>query len=291
MANRAHRYLKGTRVSSEELAPGLQRIHLSNRLIRAFNFEVNCFRVDDLLVDSAYHHDGPALIEALAAAKLRGIALTHHHEDHCGNAAALATQHACPIYLGRPELRQTEGLNRLLPYRRLWWGSPTPYSPRPMPVELSTAQRTLIALPTPGHSATHTAFFDPESGWALVGDLYLSAGVTPTMPQENPGELAASLRRLAELRPRHMANAHGKIVHDPVARLGEKAERLDTAAAEVRRLHSAGAGVDEIVARVFGPPGPQICFSQWMSQGDYSYRCFVQGSLREARAAGPLAGA
>ena len=278
---RAH--LQGTRVRVEEIRRGLLRIRVSNRLLRFFSFEVDVFLFDELLIDTGYRHERHAFLEALAERRVRAIALTHHHEDHSGNAGVLARRFGAPVFLARPELRWTEGLAHLLPYRQVWWGEPAAYAPRPMPAELETGARTVLAVPTPGHSATHTAIFDPDSGVALVGDLYLSAGVTPVLQEEDPLAQVASLRRLAALRPRLLLNAHGKIVEDAVAALEGKAERLEQAVESVRRLHAEGVAPEEIEARLF-PPSRATRFAAWMTQGDYSYGCLVRAALRPTAA-------
>ena len=279
MFSTARSLLFRPRATVEILAPGVQRLRLSNRFLRPMGFDVELFLVDELLVDSGHRHQSSEVLALLAERPQRALALTHHHEDHSGNAGLIAARHGCPIYLARPELRATEGVGGLPLYRRFWWGWPAPYRPEPMPAELDTGARALLALPTPGHSATHSVFFDPDSRLALVGDLFLSERLTPVMRQERPALLAASLRRLAKLRPRRIANAHGKVIDDPEPLLHLKADRLDAAAERVRSLHRAGVGEAEIVARVIPAPSRHDRFSEWMSQGDYSYRCFVRGCL------------
>ncbi len=271
------------RVNSEQLAPGVHRVRLSNSLLDLLGFRVEFFLVDELLIDTGHRHQRREVLDLLAGRRLRAIALTHHHEDHTGNAGPLAARHDCPVYLARPELLATEGLDRLPLYRRFFWGRPAPYVPEPMPDELDTGSRSLLALRTPGHSATHTVLFDPDSGLALVGDLFLSERLTPTMPREQPSVLAASLRSLADLGPRRIANAHGKLIDHPEACLRRKADRLDTAAERVRSLHRSGASEAEIIARVFPSPSRHDRISAWMSLGDYSYGCFVRGCLRDSQ--------
>jgi glyoxylase-like metal-dependent hydrolase (beta-lactamase superfamily II) len=271
-------------VRVEEIRHGIIRIRVSNRLLRFFSFEVDVFLLDELLVDTGYRHERHAFLGVLQDRRVGAIALTHHHEDHSGNAGVLAERFGAPVFLARPELRWSEGLDHLLPYRQVWWGEPAAYDPQPMPAELETGERTVLAVPTPGHSATHTVIFDPDSRVALVGDLYLSGGLTPVLQEEDPVAQAASLRRLAALGPRRLLNAHGKIVENAVAALEAKAEQLEEAVAGVRRLHGRGAAPEEIEARLF-PSTRATRFAAWMTQGDYTYGCLVRAALRLERQA------
>ena len=49
--------------------------------------------VDSLVIDTGQSRMAKALLGLLKDRSLKGIILTHHHEDHSGNAAKISAQH------------------------------------------------------------------------------------------------------------------------------------------------------------------------------------------------------
>jgi len=278
----AERALSGLACKLDELAGGITRVRLSSRTTRLNHMQVALYRVGELLVDTGFARARALSLRALEGQRLAAILLTHHHEDHSGAAAALAARHACPVYLRRPEVRRTEGLDAIKPYRRLWWGEPGEYGPLPMPERIDAGGRALRAVPIPGHSASHTAFLDELSGAVLVGDLYISGGATAVMSHEDPYESIASLRRVADLEPARMLTGHGLSMERPAAALREKAARIEAAAGEILRLHRAGLPEREICRRVFPGGRAKDRFLELLTQGEFSRLNLVRACIRRA---------
>jgi glyoxylase-like metal-dependent hydrolase (beta-lactamase superfamily II) len=266
------------RVQHREIAPGITQWLLSTAPVRAFASAH--YRVDDALVDSGYPHVATQVLAAHEGHALRWVALTHLHEDHSGNAAALAARAGCPVYLRRAALEGSEGTARVPLYRRYYWGQVAPYDPVEMPRRLETSRRTLRAVPTPGHSRTHSALFDEESGTVFTGDLYVASGAAAVMRHENPFESVASLRRVADLSPARLAGGHGGVIDDPAERLRLKADRIEETAGEVLRRHDEGWTVRAIQRDVFhGGPWRERTF-RWITGGEFSERNFVRAVVR-----------
>ena len=70
----------------------------------------------------------------------------------------------------RPEHLDTEGLAHLLPYRRLFWGTPRSIAAEAMAEQVVGRDTKLEVIPSPGHSQTHVAVFEPVSRTVFVGD-------------------------------------------------------------------------------------------------------------------------
>ncbi len=120
-----------------------------------------------------------------------------------------------------------------------------------MPAAIETAARVLDAIPFPGHSVSHTAFFDARTGIAFVGDLFLTGGVTAIMRHENPLESIRSLRLVARLEPARMLNGHGLDMERPAKELRGKADRLEAAVERILELHARGWGELRITRSLF----------------------------------------
>lgn len=301
-------------MESRDLGDDILRLQVSSRLSRQAGMSVSLYLVGDLLIDTGFSHARDVVLagvsDALAGRPLRAIACTHHHEDHTGNAAALAAalgaplaaplgtslgaplaapQQGCPVYLRHPEQRRSEGVGVLPAYRQVYWGPAPDYAPRPMPDVLrlsggdarGVGDRVLQVVPTPGHSATHVVFFEPRARVVFSGDLIVSSGASAIMAHESPDEIARSLRRVAALEPRRLLSGHGLILEDPAARLRLKAERIECAASAVRALHHRGAAPAEIAHRIFRGGWARERWGAWMTRGEFSRLCFVRAVLRD----------
>ena len=258
---------------------GISRLTISSRLSRLNGMIVTVYLVDKVLIDSGFSQSGRLLPDLLRAEKIDAICLTHHHEDHSGLCGEIAREKQCPIYLRNPAARFSEGLNHLKPYRLIWWGAPRPYQPLEMPESIGSGAGELRMLPTPGHSATHTAFYNPASGVVFCGDLFISPGVTAVMTYENPYDSIRSLRRVAGLRPARMLGGHGLDIERPAEWLELKADRIEHAAAKVVRLHESGLPQTEIRRRVFSGGRARDKYTDILSSGEFSRINFVRACI------------
>lgn len=274
------RRIAEARVELLPLEPRVLHLRMSTRLLRRQGLYASAYLLDDLLVDTGTRQARGRLLRALEGRPVLAIACTHHHEDHVGNAGTLAEVKGCPVYLRNPRARFDEGVAAMPPYRRVYWGEPGPFAPLEMPEVVETAARRLRAVPTPGHSATHTAFFEEETGLALTGDLYVSSGASAVMTHENPYETIASLRRIADLEPALVLTGHDLALERPAARLRQKADRIEEAAGRVLELRREGLGARAIQRRIFRSGRTADRLIAAMTGGEFSRANFVRACLR-----------
>lgn len=266
------------------LSSAVTQLRLSNRLTRLSGMIVTPYLVDDLLIDAGFTRAGDVLLRHLKGSALGAICCTHHHEDHVGSCGPLARVHGCPVYLHNPGAVWEEGVERMLPYRWIYWGPPHPYSPEAMPETITSASgRVLRAIRTPGHSRSHTVFFEEQRGLLFSGDLYISGGATAVMTHENPYQSIRSLRLVAELEPARMLTGHGLVMDRPAERLRDKADRIEAAAERAVELHSQGLETTEASRRIFGDERPKDRWMNFMTAGEFSRFNFVRASIAHAR--------
>jgi glyoxylase-like metal-dependent hydrolase (beta-lactamase superfamily II) len=265
-----------------EIAPDLYRIPLPlpSDGLKAVN--VYAMRDGDglVLVDSGWSIDEARVVldKALGAlghslGDVHRFLITHVHRDHYTLAVRLRREFGNRISLGIHE--QPSLLASVDPDRKPWatmlsqlhrngaaplvaelvqqphghdpsdWAAPDDWLTAPADVPLR--DRTLQAVPTPGHTQGHLVFIDEPRNVMFAGDHVLPH-ITPSIGFE--GEIAhspladylASLRLVRSLPDRRLLPAHGPVTPSVHARvdqlLAHHAERLDTMAAAV----AAGAG-------------------------------------------------
>ena len=79
---------------------------------------VYLYVVDDLMIDTGLRHMQREVIEIAGTCKIRKALLTHHHEDHSGNAAALKNALDIPVY-GHPlTVSKMKADFSIFPYQR-----------------------------------------------------------------------------------------------------------------------------------------------------------------------------
>lgn len=187
------------------------------------------------IVDAALSLVASRLVRDLSRLGIRGgdverVVLTHGHTDHAGGAervrAAFGAREVLVGAADLPAVRAGENasgepgsLLERSPFPSPGYpGIPSAQALRgPLPLDDG---RSLVPVPTPGHTEGHLSFHLPDSGVVLGGDTVFNVfRMTPS-----PGFLCsdadrnrASILTLAELRPATLLLAHGTPVRSDVA--------------------------------------------------------------------------
>jgi glyoxylase-like metal-dependent hydrolase (beta-lactamase superfamily II) len=190
----------------------------------------------------------PALQKALAAhgytvASVTDVFLTHIHFDHAGAAGWLAQQgahiHVHPN--GAPHLLNPEKL--IASATRIYgdrmhdlWGDflPVPEARLSTPqdgAEMAIGGLHVTVLDTPGHANHHYCYlidgvcFTGDVGGVRMGARYLRLPAPP--PEFHIEKWRASLERLRQAAPTHLALTHFGLYDDPDWHLSAAAQALD----------------------------------------------------------------
>lgn len=259
------------RVTVERVEEQVLRIHCRTWRGAAVGYDASAYLVGDVLVDTGFAHVRDAFLRAIADLPIRGVLVTHQHEDHAGAAAALAGRLPMHMHPGcEAALRERPAIGY---YRRSIWGRADRLTSPLVPFDAAPMQ----VLELPGHTPDHVALWDPARRILAAGDLFLGVKVRIAHHDEEPAELVRSLRRAAELEPRLLLDAHRGPIANPAALLRAKADWLEATIDLVRGLSARGAGAREITRRVLGRED----FVGWVSFGEYAKRALVEAILRQ----------
>ena len=238
----------------------------------------NCivYRIGSVVVDTGPPNVWRTVRRFLRERGVGRVVVTHHHEDHGGNLAAIRADLGGEVFAPAGGIEPLAAGFRLRPYQRIIWGRPGRVRPEPLPDEIELdGGGALRAVAAPGHSSDMTCFFEPERRWLFSGDLYISSRTRYLRADESVRDTIASLRRVLELDFGTLFCSHRGPIDDGKAALGRKLGFLEELCGRVGELHERGLPEAAITRELLGREG----WMRWITLGHFSKRNLVRGCL------------
>ncbi|MBU0992925.1 MAG: MBL fold metallo-hydrolase [Proteobacteria bacterium] len=232
--------------------------------------------VDHLVIDTGIAHLRNDVISILEDRHPRMTILTHCHEDHSGNAAAIQRRFNIDIF-GHPYT--VEKMKRkiiILPYQRLVWGRAENTDVLLYPSRIETDKFRLKPIPTPGHSKDHTAYLEENQGWLFSGDLYLGDKIKIFRKDENVHDEILSLKTILKYEFDQLFCAHNPQEHHGKERILAKLDFLETIVGKSRALKEKGLPLNEIIQTL---QTSKDTFVRWFTMGNVSYGHMIRSAL------------
>ncbi len=250
-----------------------------------FNLGINTsfivYRIGDTQIDTGpsnqWRHIRKVLKQEWQSKPLRQLLITHHHEDHSGNAARIAR------LTGIRPLAPVQGQDKLAQgYRtpllqKIIWGSPQPVATDSLHEKITLADGSpVIPVHTPGHAKDLTCFFLPQQKYLFSGDMYIARSLKHFRSDENLTELIGSLNRLLALDFDTVFCPHRGIVEDGYQAILDKRDNLVRLCEQAQALQQQGASEDDILVKLLGPEDMMAR----ITRGNLSKRNLIQEALR-----------
>lgn len=179
-----------------------------------FGERFSWIRYRDVVIDPGPANARREVLASLGRSQIARVAVTHFHEEHIGNAAAVALAHRAPVLASPTTLGQLRKPDQIPEGRRLLMGQPEPAGD----VELVSLGTTIAAgtgrlevIDAPGHCDGHLALYDRERRILFAGDAFLHEIYTAPNRDSNAAAWIATLERFAALEVATLVGAHGSI--------------------------------------------------------------------------------
>lgn len=247
----------------------VQRLHFSTWRSRAAGYSVSAYVTRNTVIDGAFDDVADEFVAWIRANKPGGVIITHAHDDHGGNAERLARegiamqmQPDTAKFLATPQRRG--------PHRHWAWGG--------MPVLKSSWKSFespgLEIIPARGHSPDHYVVWDAERETLFAADLFLGVKVRVAHPvhREDIRMQVSSIRKILDLKPKRIFDAHKGLLKDGIGLLTAKANWIEEMCARIDALINKGWDDHAITLDVFGR---EPLFT-YVTLGDWSLRNFVR---------------
>lgn len=269
-------------------------MHIANRRqfgeIEAYEFgygpvgkpfmSVYVYVLDGVIIDTGQSNMRKYVIEQLRNIRPQAILLTHHHEDHSGNAFALGNRHRVDV-LGHPLTAQKMAAKRkILPYQRYIWGKSENVAVKPVGALVESKHYTLKPIHTPGHSKDHTVFLDRENGRLFSGDLYLGGRIKYFRSDERIHHQIESLKKVGEYEFDALYCAHNPCLENGKSRLAQKLQYLEDIVGQVQRLQKQGLSDDAIIKQMDPNKDRWV---KLMTMGNVSFANMLKSAIRGSR--------
>jgi len=228
-----------------------------------FDFGINTsfiiYRFGGTVFDTASTNQWKYVKPFIEEKPLKQLILTHHHEDHSGNAGNI--QRLTGITPQAPEIT-VDLLKRgfKIPLvQKILWGSASKADAQPLPKALTLDNGEAIKpLFAPGHAKDMTCYLLPDRGWLLSADLYIANHLKLLRSDESVPLIIKSTHDILQREFDTILCPHRGVVEDGKTRLQEKYDFLIDLSSRAQTLHQQGDDLEQITSTLLGK-------DSWMS--------------------------
>lgn len=243
-----------------------------------------CYRLGQTLIDTGpsnqWHAVRRFVLDQNDSHGIERVVLTHHHEDHAGNAGRIQDLLEVPVYAPEASLERLREGPSLEPYRWILWGRPSPVEAEPVPETLPLGNGSeLHTIPTPGHSDDMVCYLVPSHGFLFAADLYVVQRPEYLHPDEDVLRLVQSIHDVLDHDFETVFCGHRGVVDGGRRALAEKAKYLEALCGVVQRRYNYDKlSLQEITDEILGREG----LPYWLTGGTLSKHNLIASCLEQA---------
>lgn len=245
-----------------------------------FNLGINTsfiiYRLADTIIDTGPSNQWKYVRPFVTSRPFSQLLLTHHHEDHSGNAGTIyqltGVQPMAPA-LTVDILRRGFSIP---PIQKLIWGEAGKVEAKVLPEEVYIAGDRVEPVFTPGHAEDMTCYLIPERGWLFSADLYLASHLKLLRIDEDIATILESIRNVLDRDFDVILCPHRGVVENGKVRLQEKYNYLLDLADRAQSMEKQGVDLATITKRLLGRENMMTILSRY----NFSKRNLIASCLR-----------
>lgn len=207
--------------------------------------EVCTFYTQGFLIDTGPIRKANSFFKFFNDKKIDKVLLTHHHEDHSGNASELYKNNI-KIYANDKSIKYLSKKTKLPLYRKVFWGDRPGLSVSSLPGSIEFNNINVKVLSTPGHSPDHVSFYIPDSGSVFSGDVYVTEKTRMLYEKQNFYQTIRDIKKLLNCDFDTLFCSHAGIIRNGKKALQKKLENLEEEKIKILKLHKRGFTIKEI---------------------------------------------
>jgi len=163
-----------------------------------YHLSVYCFIIDGLLIDTGPKTLASHLLSFFSGQDLEQVVITHHHEDHTGNASFLQKQMGLSIFMRPEKIAYCQEKGDYPFYRKAFWGRRDRFEAADLGDLLKTRTYSWEVIHTPGHAEDHVSLLNKNTGQLFTGDLYCGERTRVILREESISEIIASIEKVLQ---------------------------------------------------------------------------------------------
>lgn len=184
---------------------------------------------------------------------LKQLILTHHHEDHSGNAGNI--QRLTGVTPNAPTATidiLKKGFKIPFP-QHIIWGAASKADAQPLTSSMTLDNGEPIeALFAPGHAKDMTCYLLSDRGWLLSADLYIANHLKLLRSDESVPLILQSTHAILQRDFDTILCPHKGVVENGKARLQEKYDFLIELSSKAQALQQQGDELEHITQKLLG---------------------------------------
>ena len=237
--------------------------------------------IDGLLIDTGHSNMRKEVMEQISPIAVEQIFITHHHEDHTGNLAALQAHFDCPSYASALCTKMMKSPPKISPAQMMTWGKrKANFDLQTIENQIKTPTYTFDLIPVPGHAPDMLALHEANQGWLFSADLWVSTYIKYFMRSESMKGQIESIKKILELDFEVMLCSHNPQFKDGKKLLAKKLHFLEDFYEKVASLHQKGHSSQHIFKEMHLKENWSI---RLMSLGALSTMNMVKAVIRDEK--------
>lgn len=244
-----------------------------------FNLGINTsfivYRLKDTIVDTGPSNQWKYVKPFIAQAPFSQLLLTHHHEDHSGNAGAIHTLTGVQPKGHSITVDILQRGFKIPPIQKLMWGSAGKANAQVLPDVITIGGDTVKPIFAPGHAKDMTCYLLHNRGWLWSADLYIANHLKMLRSDEHIPTLLNSIRDVLSHEFETILCPHRGVVENGKLKLQEKYDYIVELAGKSQHLHKQGLELIAISDKLLGKEGMMSVASRY----NFSKRNLIRSCL------------